>query len=85
MGALAEARNDFTNAKRHYNKSIILDNSNYEPLYNLSLVQLYENRYETGWKNFESRWKIDYYHDRMLHSNQPLWNPKIGNNCHLTI
>ncbi len=21
----------------------------------------------------------------MLHSNQPLWNPKIGNNCHLTI
>ena len=21
----------------------------------------------------------------VLHTNQPLWNPKIGNNCHLTI
>ena len=85
LGALAEARNDFTNAKRYYHKSIILDKANYQPLYNLSLVQLYENRYEIGWKNFESRWKIHYYYDRMLHSNQPLWNPKIGNNCHLTI
>ena len=43
------------------NKSISnLDNSYYEPIYNLSFIHIcMTNHFIEGWKNFESRWQND--------------------------
>ena len=85
LGALAEAKNNFFDAKRFYNKSISLDNSYYEPVFNLTFIQLYENNFIEGWKNFESRWKNNYYKQRKLQTNKPFWTPMIESKGQITI
>ena len=85
LGALAEAKNNFFDAKKFYNKSITLDNSYYEPAFNLSFIQLYENHFIEGWKNFENRWENNYYKQRKLQTNKPFWTPMIESKGQITI
>ncbi len=85
LGALAEAQDDLINAKKHFYKSIFLDKSYHHSRYNLSLIQLYENSFKEGWNNFEDRWKNIYYQERKLHTDQPIWSPKVNIDCHVTI
>ena len=85
LGALSDAQNDYENAKKYYNKSILLDKSYHEPAYNLSLIQLNENNFKEGWKNFDNRWENIYYKKRKLRTNKPLWDVSLHKKCHITI
>ena len=52
LGSLAEAQNDIKKAKRYYKKASFLSSTFYEPLYNLSLLQLYDCQFKEGFRNF---------------------------------
>ena len=85
LGSLAEAQNDIKKAKRYYKKASFLSSTFYEPLYNLSLLQLYDCQFKEGFRNFDYRWTISSFQKKQLHTNQPIWSPSIKMNNHVTI
>ena len=85
LGSLAEAQNNIDDAQRYYKKASSLNSSYYEPIYNLSLAQLYKGQFAEGFINYNSRWKNSSFSKKRLQTNQPIWSPSVTTKCHVTI
>ena len=85
LGSLAEAQNNINDAESYYKKASSLNSSYYEPVYNLSLAQLYNCKFKEGFKNYNSRWKNSSFSKKRLQTNQPIWSPSVTTKCHVTI
>ena len=84
-GTLAEAQNDLITASINYKKSIQLNKSYYEPIYNLSLIQLYNGEFIEGFHNYNYRWQNPLFAICKLKTDRPLWTPDIKLNSNLTV
>ena len=85
LGTLAEAQNDLINASIYYEKSLQLNKSYYEPIYNLSLIQLYNGEFIEGFDNYNYRWQNPLFAKCKLKTDRPLWTPDIKFNPTLTV
>ena len=85
LGALFEAQNNFKKASRYYYKAINLNDNYFEPIFNLSMIELYEGNFKLGWKHFASRWSSNEFGSKQLQSDRPCWSPSISKDHHVTI
>jgi tetratricopeptide (TPR) repeat protein len=77
LGFIFEETNQLDEAIKYYQKSQQL-NPNPANSYNLGLAQLKIQDFRNGWINMESRWEIDSFKKKLIHSKKSRWN---GEKC----
>jgi tetratricopeptide (TPR) repeat protein len=77
LGLVYEEINQLQKAIENYKKSNDLQ-ENFANSYNLGIAQLKVYDYKNGWKNYESRWKINSFKLKMIRTKKPLWD---GSEC----
>lgn len=77
LGLIFEETYQIDEAIKYYQKSQQLDH-NPANSYNLGLAQLKTQDFNNGWSNYESRWEIDSFRKKLIHTEKPRWN---GEKC----
>ena len=77
FGVLFEEQNKLTLALENYKKSYKI-NKTFSNAYNLGLIELKTHDFKNGWSNYESRWEIDSFKKKLIHSKKSRWN---GEKC----
>jgi len=76
LGILYKNLNQLEKAKIHYNKSISLNPKSYDSYLFKSLIELSENNFLEGWKNYEFRW---FKQAERINIKKPKWDGKTSN------
>lgn len=72
LGLIFEEQNQLGKAIENYKKSYSIKKGNANSN-NLGIAQLKIQDFTNGWKNHESRWKINSYRKKMISTHKPLW------------
>jgi len=73
LGTLYKNLNQLDKAKDHYNKSISINPKAYDAYLYKSLIELSENNFLDGWKNYEFRW---FKQAERISITRPKWDGK---------
>ncbi len=73
LGTLYKNLNQLDKAKDHYNKSISINPKAYDAYLYKSLIELSENNFLDGWKNYEFRW---FKQAERISITKPKWDGK---------
>jgi len=84
-GSLADDQNDLKNAEKFYEKAHFLDSTYDEPIYNLSLIQLYNGEFKKGFVNYNSRLKFPSLTKNKIQTDEPTWSPLVKIKNQVTI
>ena len=60
-------------ARASIERACAIDPTSHEAKWNLGLAQLHEGEFGDGWRNFESRWFVDYGFENPRHEGLPKW------------
>ena len=60
-------------ARASIERACAIDPTSHEAKWNLGLAQLHEGEFANGWRNFESRWFVDYGFENPRHAGLPKW------------
>jgi len=69
----------YENAEKEYKQALKLNPNNYDLQFRISEIQLSNNNFLEGWKNYEKRWfSSDYKKPLKLNLKKPLWKTDLG-------
>ncbi len=71
LAAISFFKGDLEDAEEIYNSALKNNKNDYDAMYYLSQCQLARCNYETGWKNFKSRWLANNFESKKLKTNIP--------------
>lgn len=65
-------------AIKYLNSAIALDQNYHDAYFNLANIQLSQNEFNLGWKNYEHRWQKSTNRPTFIKLNKPLWKESMG-------
>ena len=78
LGIAYELQSNYITAIESYEAAIKIDKNYHDPYFNISQIQLSNNDFEKGWKNYEHRWHKTEKRPVEIQFKKPRWNPSMG-------
>ena len=78
LGIAYEIKGDYQKAIFNYETSIKIRKDFQDPYFNISQIQLRNNDFKNGWKNYEYRWGKSQERPTEINFSKPRWEPSFG-------